>query len=480
MPRYSSCFAVLCFAATCLTGSRAALAAWSNDPTVNTALCTAAGNQDKAQLLSDGSGGAMIVWEDARGGNYDIYMQHLDSAGTAQWAANGVAVCTAADSQVSPQLISDGSGGVIVAWQDNRSGSNYDIYVQRVDSTGVAQWTANGVAVCTATGSQYVPELVSDGSGGAIITWYDYRNGNNDVYAQRVDSAGAVQWATNGVAVCTAAGDQFTPELVSDGSGGAIITWYDSRSGNRDVYAQRVNSTGTAQWTANGVAVCTAAGSQDVPKIISDGLGGAVIVWQDVRSGRYDIYVQRLDSAGAAQWTADGAAICTAANDQETPRLVSDGSAGAVITWYDRRGGTNWDIYAQRVNSMGTAQWTANGVAVCTAAGNISFDSRRFPQITSDGSAGAIIAWCDWRSGSRIDVYAQRVDSAGAVQWMVNGIAVCTAAGDKNYPQLASDGSGGAIITWNDFRGGATSDAYAQHISSGGLLPVTLSRFRIE
>ncbi|MFB3896657.1 MAG: hypothetical protein ACE14V_10185, partial [bacterium] len=44
----------------------------------------------------------------------------------------------------------------------------------------------------TATNNQYYPILVSDGSGGAIIAWQDYRNGNYDIYAQSVTTDGFV------------------------------------------------------------------------------------------------------------------------------------------------------------------------------------------------------------------------------------------------------------------------------------------------
>jgi len=155
-------------------------------------------------------------------------------------------ICAASGDQRAPQIIPDGSGGAIITWEDPRSGTtNYNIYAQRVNSGGTVQWTTNGVAICTASGDQRFPQIIPDGSGGAIITWYDYRSGpNNDIYAQRVDSEGAVQWAGNGVAICTASGDQYRPQIIPDGSGGAIITWQDHRSGsaNPDIYARRVNS----------------------------------------------------------------------------------------------------------------------------------------------------------------------------------------------------------------------------------------------
>ena len=75
----------------------------------------------------------------------------------------------------------------------------------------------------------------------------DDRNGSHtDIYAQRIDSDGNPQWAIDGDSICTASGNQFYPELVSDGAGGAIITWEDERDDpDGDIYAQRVNRDGT-------------------------------------------------------------------------------------------------------------------------------------------------------------------------------------------------------------------------------------------
>ena len=56
-----------------------ALAQWSTDPNVNTAICTAASYQYGSTIVSDGAGGAIITWFDSRSGtNYDIYAQRID------------------------------------------------------------------------------------------------------------------------------------------------------------------------------------------------------------------------------------------------------------------------------------------------------------------------------------------------------------------------------------------------------------------
>jgi phosphosulfolactate phosphohydrolase-like enzyme len=350
-------------------------AQWPDDPLVNLPICTAPNYQYYPQIVSDGSGGAIMAWYDSRGGSYDIYAQRVDASGYVKWGANGLAICTASGSQYRPEIIADGSGGAIITWYDYRTSSNgYDIYAQKVDASGAVQWTTNGVAICRASGSQYYPTIASDGSGGAIITWHDYRVSSRryDVYAQRVNASGVVQWTTNGVPISLMPQYQYYPKIVSDGSGGAIITWYDSRNSSTsyDIYAQRINGSGVVQWAANGVVICNATRYQYRPEIVTDGSGGAIITWYDYRSTStsYDIYAQRVSGSGAVQWTTNGVPVCVITGSQYYPQIASDGSGGAVITWYDYRNSSNrYDIYAQKVNASGSPQWTSNGLAVCTA-----------------------------------------------------------------------------------------------------------------
>jgi hypothetical protein len=90
------------------------------------------------------------------------------------------------------RITPDGTGGAIIVWEDWRADG--DIYSQRVNAGGVPLWTENGVAVCTASALQSSPEIASDGSGGAITVWYDYRNVETGLhlYAQRIGAGGGV------------------------------------------------------------------------------------------------------------------------------------------------------------------------------------------------------------------------------------------------------------------------------------------------
>lgn len=425
-------------------------------------------------MVSDGAGGAIITWQDFRGTDLDIYVQHIDAAGVVQWDTNGVLICASSGNQNGPRIVSDGAGGAIIAWDDNRSGIDYDIYARRINAAGVAQWTTNGVPICTAVYNQGYSNVVSDGAGGAIITWLDIRNSIDfDIYAQRINAAGVVQWDTNGVPICIAANDQDLPlTLVSDDAAGAIITWVDYRNDNGsftnpDIYAQRISGSGAVQWIANGIAICTAASYQFSPTIVRDGAGGAIIAWHDRRIGDFNIYTQRINAMGVVQWTANGVPICTASGVQSYATATSDGAGGAIVAWDDLRSDINYDIYAQRINAAGAMQWTANGVAISMAA-NLQYAHN----IVADSAGGAIIAWEDYRTGTGYpDIYSQRITASGVVQWAQDGVAVSTAAYTQNFLTIISDGAGGAINTWWDSRDGTGySHIYAQQVSASGNL----------
>src|SRR6187551_1414534 len=61
--------------------ARLALAAWPSDPLVNVPICTATGAQTTPAIISDGAGGAIVAWADARSGNRDIYVQRISADG---------------------------------------------------------------------------------------------------------------------------------------------------------------------------------------------------------------------------------------------------------------------------------------------------------------------------------------------------------------------------------------------------------------
>ncbi len=475
-----------------VTLGAAGVAASAQWPCNGVPLCTAGGDQSSASACSDSSGGAIVVWCDTRAGNQDIYAQRVNGNGALQWAAAGVAVCTAAGSQNSPTAVSDGNHGAFVVWSDARTPTAPNFYVQHVTSGGVVDplWPVNGLNVCTAAAYPYNPTVATDGVGGVIVAWEDYRNPSGDIYAQRLNASGAMQWPSSGEPVCTAANDQGTPDVVPDGSGGALFAWKDQRAGGSiDIYVQHVDPTGAPLWTVNGVAANLTVGLRDAeaPSLAADGSGGAIVTWQDRRNGSdYDIYTLRFTSAGSAagtgSWITGGVPICTAIGDQISPLSISDGAGGAILQWLDYRNGPASDLAAQRVTGSGDVAdgWPVDGSGVCTAP-----DNQLLPAIVPDGSAGLLTTWTDYRGGPSTKVYGQRLLSTAAVApgWPANGVPAATSSAVQQQSSPVPDGANGAIVAWQDNRTGVYRVYATRIIAAGGVLdapPEAIVDFRLR
>ena len=454
--------------------------------------------QQYPNIIADGAGNTIVGWHDSKSGAVALYAQKFNSSGVAQWSPSaGVPICTvtnyfgtmmALDSNaLAFQMVSDGSGGAILAWNDYRSdGTTSHVYAQRINSSGAVVWTANGKVVCDATNGQSLNSMIADGSGGAILAWTDARNmvSGQDIYVQKIAGAdGASQWTTNGVqivdnTVIVAGANR--PVLCSNGGGGAIIAWDDNRANASyyGVYAQEVGSNGGVVWAANGVAVqVNAAGSAVNPKIVADSLGGAVIAWWDERvnpgGSQFDVFAQRVDTNGDKVFTTQGVTLCLQSDYSDNSvnlDIVTDGANGAIVSWPDMRNvGGGYRIYAQKVVANGGVSWTADGVLVNTVLNNTS-DSR--PRMVADGSGGAYITTAFYGSGGTQDIRVHRIasaDGSDVVGWADGKAVNSTATVDERNPRIAYDTiNGQVVVVWMNQANDTYGDIWGQALSSGG------------
>lgn len=263
-------------------------------------ICNATGDQNAPAIISNSGTNIVVAWEDYRSGSTsDLYAQRFNSTGAMTWAANGVPVSVAALQQSEVKLATDFSGNIFFAWTDMRNGNlNLDIYCQKLSSAGVAQWTTDGVVVCSASSYQEAPGIGHDGNGGVTLTWSDRRSGTNyDIYMQNLNSSGVPTLTANGIAVCTAPGNQANARMIASNGVGVFVTWADARGSNTDIYAQYYYLTGVAQWATDGILISSASGNQSAPIIIAKS-SAAIIMWSDTRNGNNDIYIQNVCSSG--------------------------------------------------------------------------------------------------------------------------------------------------------------------------------------
>src|SRR5688500_307944 len=116
-----------------------------------------------------------------------------------QWGPLGILVSADSSAVDAHRILADGQGGFFAVWRDERTGTvlNTDVYAQRMRSTGeiAAGWPAGGLAVASLPEFQHEANLTSDGEGGILLAWFDTRNIeliSADIYVHRVRGDGTL------------------------------------------------------------------------------------------------------------------------------------------------------------------------------------------------------------------------------------------------------------------------------------------------
>jgi len=345
--------------------------------------------------------------------------------------------------------------------------ADVDIYLQRLTEAGRTGWEGHpgSLPVATAKDFETAPAACEDGAGGAIVA-YEYRfasgqdAGDKDIVAQRVDASGKALW-NNGdspVPVASSKGTERHPLVVSDGRGGAIVVyeWLGEKK-DVDLMAQRVDGQGRLLWGEGqrSVAVATSPANERRAVAVPDGQGGVIVVFEwEGENGDMDVMAQHISASGEVLWNEGKRATDIAATDnpERRPAAISDGAGGVIVAFeFEYAAGEHKgdvDIMAQHLSGDGKLLWS-RAKDVCTAKG-----LERRPVAVSDGMGGVIVA-CEYEptqgeNAGDTDVMAQRLNSQGEMMWNQGDRSAIVSSGkfQERIPRALATSDGGAIFVF--------------------------------
>ncbi|MCX6638859.1 MAG: hypothetical protein NTW14_00025, partial [bacterium] len=292
--------------------------------------------------------------------------------------------------------------------------------------------------------------------------------------------AAFAQWSSNpmqnlGVAATT--GDQATPKMVATSDSGCYICWFDSRSGRYCMYLQRLNSAGVPQWAQNGLLISdhTQMTSLVDYDMAVDQSNNAVIVFSDTRNGgtnELDVFAYKISPEGTFLWGADGIGLSPTVNADFEPaaKVTATNSGNFVFAW--QKSGTTDIVCFQKLSSSGQKLWGENGFTIAGAASH----ALGAPDLVPADNDNVVVFWKDstgpfWSPTTLL--YTQKFDANGNSLWTAPGVIIYDLGHMSawTYPEIISDQNGGAFYGWYDSPSLSDFSVKVAHVNgSGGLV----------
>ena len=459
---------------------------WSKNPATGTPVCAVPDDQLWPRILSDSAGGAYVTWFHSGTNVAQLASQRISQTGALQWPAQGLVTLDKLETYPVVNMIRSEDGGYFLnglkkgPWMGMPPNPTWHT-IRKIGRDGTSAWPDSGIIVSRVfLGFLGNITLCPDGHGGAFYA-YDYYD---SLRVGRIDSSGSLLWGFSGTAIEESSSDPLISLLVPDTSDGVYCIWCNlvrSWPGTSGVYAQRLSGNGVPLWNVqqrNQTPVLEILPTRDIFGL-PDGRGGFFcatsgygVTPADTALYQNDVALQRVDRFGQSSWGPTGKYIVHDTADQLLTALLPDDTGGMYAVFEGRSttfGRTDQDIFVQRLDSAGNRIFPSRGLRVCSnpyVQGNST--------AARDGSGGVLIAWEDARNytADSVDIYAQRVNRLGGVEWTTDGTAVSTAPRDQREPRITGDGGGGAIVVWKDARNQSATgfDVYSARVVNPGVL----------
>jgi hypothetical protein len=302
--------------------------------------------KNTSNIIADNVGGAFLFWLENQNNKTLLFAQHVDSTGRQLWGKKAIALSNYNQTVLSYSVQKSDFSAIYLAWQIQKS--EREIYHQLLSFNGKLLWGQGGKIASTKKGNKTNPQVLTADST-ILLSWTNEVNKDKDIFIQKFNIKGTHHWKED-VAVVQLPRDQFGQKLLSDGKGGAIVTWIDKRreSVRPDIYAQRISSSGKQLWGPLGIAIASHDNSEkSYPSIVSDLRGGAIAIFKEIREGKGEIYAQKIFNTGTYISQIIGL------------NAVLNGDS-VKVSWYsaNESNGTNYDIERTVQTNNGTSKWS--------------------------------------------------------------------------------------------------------------------------
>ena len=323
-------------------------------------------------------------------------------------------------------------------------------------------WQNNGIPIRQGVHIEWQRTVCPGESGSMIFVWSDTRYGSRNVFAQKVDSSGVLLWGSQGSAVTNLPGRQEDPVAITDGDGGAFIAWVDYRFDDEgDIFIQHIDNQGNRMMDDNGEALARVDGRHLTINMCTDSLGGVFVAWQDKRNFLDDdIFGTHVSSNYEIIAPSSGVSIIQMNGNQGAKSLEYAGNNQATIIWSDTRSGSGNDIYCQKINMNMEKIFSDGGLEVSATS-----DLETTPRTTFMKNDTSFVIW---QSGTEsTDIYYNLLTSDGLV--FSEHLQLCSFNSSKANPRIKRNQLGEVFIQWIDYRNDPTAgNHYYQRVSHGG------------
>jgi len=244
--------------------------------------------QEWPAVASDGLN-YLLVWQDMRDGNYNIYGSLLDEVGQPVKADYGISKVSHVQAEVA---VTGGANGYLVVWRDERTSGASDIYGVPVDASGKVA-SAAGFAISKGNKPDWHwkqnPAAAWNGTS-YLVVWTDFTGGDANIVGRLVGANGIKLGASN-FTIASGSANQELPDVASDGNE-FLVVWQDGATGG--VGARRVSAAGKL---VGGAMTVNSSFTAQSPAV-AFGKNEYLVVWERQISGNNKNIEGRLVSGG--------------------------------------------------------------------------------------------------------------------------------------------------------------------------------------